>query len=372
MKLFCLLRLLLCSAVLSAGTVAVGEVPIGETSSWKKFGEGDGGVEAAARDGTALLLSGRGSGLTGDGGRAVLFHQTESLLWRTGTSITAKLVSLTGAGGTPEAGIRMEVRPSDVLFSPGIGMRLIYSTDGTLRSEGKIYTYEVTPPPPATGLTLPLYLRVEWDNGGLRGLYSQDGVTWTAVSGWLGWDEGVPFEAGSALPVTLPPVAYPALMVSSRGNAQAAEARFDEVTICGGDADENGIADGWEKLNFGRLIGADASADSDRDGMTNRDEWLWNKNPHKQDAKPQLVAEPLPDGKLRLVLEGYESNGMVGFYGTFQTAASPTGPWTDEPHWLIGDWHPPLYLPNWTVIPAPGHYFYRVKANIPFNDPLMP
>lgn len=362
---------ILCAVQISAVYAAGGEAPIPEGSSWKALHEG-GVVTGAARDGSAIILRGTGSGLAGEGGKAVLSHQTGQPMWQNQCSVTVKLTSLNGAGGNAEAGVRMETGPSDILFGPGTGMRLIYRSSGTLHCEAGIYTWGVHPPPGVTGLSLPLYLRVEWNSGGLTGLYSQDGITWTPVNGWIGEDESEFFDAGTTLPVTLPPAAYPALMVSSQGDAQPAEARFEDIYICGGDADENGIADGWEKAKFGRLIGAEAASDPDGDGMTMREEWQWRKEPAVHDAKPHLITAMQPDGKLLLTLAGYETGGWVGFYGTFQSAASPGGPWTDLPGWNIEPPAPPLYLPAWKIAPQPGRQFYRVKAGIPTDDPLPP
>lgn len=58
------------------------------------------------------------------------------------------------------------------------------------------------------------------------------------------------------------------------------------------DADADGLPDWWEKLYFGAITGAVASADTDADGLTNLEEYMYRTNPLKEDTS----GDGIPDG----------------------------------------------------------------------------
>jgi hypothetical protein len=158
-------------------------------------------------------------------------------------------------------------------------------------------------------------------------------------------------------------------LVSSQGNAAPALATFDNVWIAGGDADDNGILDGWEMEHFGRLLGASASEDPDADGSSNLEEWMWHLDPKSRDMKPSLECQTLPDGRLRLQLPDYD---IFWEQVTFESALTLEGPWTTvegvsrlgiPPYWLTA-----------TVTPAGSAQFFRARKVAPYssNDPAPP
>ena len=65
---------------------------------------------------------------------------------------------------------------------------------------------------------------------------------------------------------------------------------LDTITITRPDTDGDGIADGWEYLNFGDLSTANAASDNDKDGATDLAEYLAGTNPKDPTSRLSITA----------------------------------------------------------------------------------
>ncbi len=68
-----------------------------------------------------------------------------------------------------------------------------------------------------------------------------------------------------------------------------------DAVLAGVDTDGDGLADAWERSNFGGL-GADPGADSDGDGMSNKQEYLAGTNPTDSADKLAITSFSIASG----------------------------------------------------------------------------
>jgi len=120
---------------------------------------------------------------------------------------------------------------------------------------------------PDEPMTFPFWTQISWDGGGFVCAISQDNVTWQVIVSFA---------------ITFPPAAYDLAIQSSVDDEETC-AVFSEVTLVGGDANDNGITDGWEVRNFGDVLKIADSDDPDSDGRSNRQEWLDITDPNLPD-----------------------------------------------------------------------------------------
>ncbi len=81
-------------------------------------------------------------------------------------------------------------------------------------------------------------------------------------------------------------------------NNSTAFVRTDAITL-GADTDGDGIADAWERQNFGNLTTATATSDTDHDGVTDLQEYLADTNPNDPNDYLRITSltrlDPLTD-----------------------------------------------------------------------------
>lgn len=68
------------------------------------------------------------------------------------------------------------------------------------------------------------------------------------------------------------------------------------IIATGADTDGDGIADAWEQLKFGNLTAASATSDIDKDGFSDRAEYLADTNPNDANSKLVITAFSTPSG----------------------------------------------------------------------------
>ena len=314
-------------------------VPFGETSKWLRgeFGEGATLVRAG-RTATGIVVEGSGSGVLSTPVSYCYAAQTPNNFPR---SITARLESFDGpADGS--AGISIREFSPDPLST--IFMDLIYTPDGKLHRQGWTWSVdEIVGPDIIADITLPVWLQVEYVGGGLFTRWSTDGETWQ--------------DFGGDIPGTLPDEARPMLIVASGSDQGLACAHFDKVWLSGGDADDNGIHDGWEIREFGRLVGDDARRDLDGDTITVRDEWLTDGDPFVSELPRQLSVVRNGEDQVEVSLEG------APILWQLQATDSLDTPWVGIANAFGGR---ALILPD----EGKPERFFRAVFTLPGNDPL--
>ncbi len=137
-----------------------------------------------------------------------------------------------------------------------------------------------------------------------------------------------------------------------------------DTIVAGADTDGDGIADAWERAQFGNLTTATASSDYDGDGMTDREEYLAGTNP--QDPNDNLRITHIergvpPHSPTYMILEW--TSQPTRFYRVERRAAfDAASPWET----LISQ-----DLLGWDTVGFDStgtRYFYRIRA----ERPLMP
>lgn len=180
-----------------------------------------------------------------------------------GPGIMLRIDSVTGPPGS-----RAAVTLRDRIETPYIAGATLY-----INPEGGLGVTQETWEPylqnlPEEPMAFPFWTQISWGaNGGFVCAVSQDKVTWQEIV---------------SFPITFPPAAYDLAIQSSKDGEEAC-AVFSEVTLLGGDANDNGITDGWEVQNFGRVLKIADSDDPDSDGRNNRQEWLDLTDPTEHD-----------------------------------------------------------------------------------------
>lgn len=330
------------AACLSIMTCGAEEVPFSPASAWKAGAEGPGaGLVSAGRVEKGIVLEGKGGGLRSTPAGYCYAAQSVQAFSR---SITTRLDSYSGpAGGS--AGI--SIREASAAGTSAVFMDLLYTPDGKLHLQGATWSGTVQPVSVAQ-ITLPVWLQIEYQGGGLMAEWSSNGKTW--------------YKIGGVLPGTLSQLARPMLTLASGSPDVSAEARFEGTWLSGGDADDNGIFDGWEMKEFGHLIGDDAQKDLDGDSLSVRYEWLTGTNPFLPEAPKRLSLLRNNDGGLVVSLEGSSIPWEL------QVADSLSGPWETltnvydirSPVRLVPDNGKPArffrasFLPGWADDPLPS------------------
>jgi hypothetical protein len=139
-----------------------------------------------------------------------------------------------------------------------------------------------------------------------------------------------------------------------------------DTIAAGADGDGDGIADGWERTRFGTLATATAASDYDRDGMTDRQEYLAGTDPLDLNDNLRITYMERgvpPHSPTYMMLEW--TSKPTRFYHLEQRAAfNPASPWEQ---YVTGF----ESIPGWTSVGfdefAPK-YFYRIQV----VRPLMP
>ncbi len=264
------------AGVLNSGAgdiTAVPVVPFPAGSLWYASGEGATLVRGGRINGR-ILLEGTGTSVNPGTASRVTARQATRFFRR---AVQTKLESFTALNPAAEAGIGLEA---------GVGMRLVVTPGGTLWMEGRTFSPGTVSGGPVTGLSFPLWLRVTYLGGGTKAEYSQNGTAWTQI--------------GGLMPLTFPE-GYALLLCTSGSLVQTGCALFADTAISGGDADENGVLDGYEMQNFGRLTGPGTLLDADGDGRSLITEWLQGTNSAVADAPPYFEMQPVGDGRVDLV-----------------------------------------------------------------------
>jgi len=129
------------------------------------------------------------------------------------------------------------------------------------------------------------------------------------------------------------------------------------------DTDGDGISDVWEKSKFGNLTSAGAATDADRDGATDRGEYLAGTEPADSTSR------------LRIVSHSFDTANRTAFL-TFTTAPNRRylieqdndlrEPWTDSGLGLIAP-DPGDKTSRTFVHPTSSKLFLRVQARKPLN-----
>jgi hypothetical protein len=105
-------------------------------------------------------------------------------------------------------------------------------------------------------------------------------------------------------------------------------------TIPGGaDSDSNGLADAWERLNFGHL-GVDPNADPDGDGMSNKQEYLAGTNPNDANSDLEITSISASTSGSTATIT-WESVLARSYYIQKRLDLSPSFSWTDSGLGLI-------------------------------------
>lgn len=149
------------------------------------------------------------------------------------------------------------------------------------------------------------------NHDGLGNLY---GLAWSANLGWINFGSN---NIGSQKPTTDPN--RPRFSLSSgqfAGYAWSANAGWIDLstlrtaTMNLPDTDADGIADSWERQNFTYLTRANATTDSDGDGVPDKDEYIAGTNPNDNTSR------------LRIVSQGFTGSGSGTWSLTFTSSPS--------------------------------------------------
>jgi Bacterial TSP3 repeat len=134
-------------------------------------------------------------------------------------------------------------------------------------------------------------------------------------------------------------------------------------TIPGGpDADGDGMADAWERLNFGGL-GATSSTDADGDGASNQQEYLAGTNPNNTTDVLRITDQAFANGGTTVTLQW--NSVATRNYRLQKTTTLPATIWSDSGLGLV----PPAgaaTAATFTDTFAPARY-YRVQAIRPLS-----
>ena len=138
-----------------------------------------------------------------------------------------------------------------------------------------------------------------------------------------------------------------------------------DTIAAGADTDGDGIADAWERVEFGDLTTANATSDNDHDGMTDLQEYLAGTDPlDSQDALRLTRCSRNPGGVSNRVALEWMSVPTRCYAIEICTNLSPSASWsqfTTGFENLLG-WHSVVFTDTAT------RRFYRIRA----VRPLMP
>jgi hypothetical protein len=131
----------------------------------------------------------------------------------------------------------------------------------------------------------------------------------------------------------------------------------------GADTDGDGIADAWERLNFGNLTAANATSDADLDGFSDRNEYLADTQPLNASSYLRITASTFADGGTNVDLTW--TSELTRLYYVQKDLDLGTTNWFDALGLIAPDGA--TTTRGFTDTNAPRR-FYRVKA----VKPLMP
>ena len=119
------------------------------------------------------------------------------------------------------------------------------------------------------------------------------------------------------------------------------------------DSDKDGLLNGWEQQYFGDPMAANPAGDNDNDGANNLTEQGADTHPTQGTSVLKLLNASVAGGQVTLTWQGGVSAKQF-----VQTAASPTGGWSD-----IHTNLPPTALTNSAALPAPASAaYFRIRA----------
>jgi len=125
------------------------------------------------------------------------------------------------------------------------------------------------------------------------------------------------------------------------------------------DRDDDRLPDAWENEYFPDLAATDGSADSDGDGTTDHDEFIYGSNPKLRGLPPQPVIS-VPDSQLSLTLPAAAGPGYEGLSRRYQIFSSgDLTQWDPEQSGTVTG--AAIQIP---VTFGPGSRFYRLAVSV--------
>jgi len=191
------------------------------------------------------------------------------------------------------------------------------------------------------------------------GLGNLRGLAWGANIGWIN------FETNGAPTVNLRTGRLSGSIWSANCgwiSLSNAVAGVQTDSLWPGQLDANGLPIAWELLNFG-TTGVDATADPDRDGMSNAQEYLAGTNPNDANGILRITGAQFTPGGLTANLTW--SSVPTRFYHVQKTTAL-TAFWADSALGLISPAPGSSTSASFGDTNAPSR-FYRVSAVRPLS-----
>jgi hypothetical protein len=137
--------------------------------------------------------------------------------------------------------------------------------------------------------------------------------------------------------------------------------KTDSIAM-GLDSDGNGVADAWEYLYFGHLLGAAANQDTDGDGMTDLQEYLEGTNPLLAGDRLRIVSISTNSGGTSSPLTWTSTVGRLYAIDTATVLSlSPPTAWTDSG---LGTIYPDAGTQTTRAVtePTSTKRFFRIRA----------
>lgn len=183
---------------------------------------------------------------------------------------------------------------------------------------------------PSNGHT---YSHTDTDHGvNHDGAGNLSGFGWSANTGWInfGW-------ASSSDPnrpqVSLISGTFSGYAWSGNiGWVNLGGERLTTVTMTCPDSDGDGIADHWEKSQFGNLTTADATSDQDKDGASDLAEYIAGTNPNEASSYMKVIAHHSTTGGPQVSVQLTFTTTPQRLYRIEHSSelSHPTIPWEDS------------------------------------------